>query len=153
MNEVSNEEAKDKKLYELALLLKSENDLAGAITLLRQHDGELVSEPRAKKLALAYVIKGNTEAVFASCTFRASGTDAKELERDLSTRPEVIRSMMLVSPPPAERQPMASPSFPMQKRGRPSMVRVSPSEGQSRPAVSRPLSNEALEKKIEEISQ
>lgn len=137
---------KDKKTYELALLLKSEDDAARMIEFVRQHSGEVVTEPRAKKVALAYKIKGNAEAVFVSCAFTARGEDAKNLERDLRTQPEVIRSMIVVASPVAIRQePAAMPSFPFAtpKRGR------TPSEPRS--SGPRPLSNEALEKKIEEI--
>ena len=146
------DEEKDKKTYELALLLKSESDAPRVVEFVRQHGGEMVSEPRAKKLALAYTIKGNTEAVFASCVFKASGEEVKSLERDLAMRQEVIRSMVLVTPPRSERQAPLTPYFPMQKRGRPSIAGTS-SASEPRPAVSHPLSNEALERKIEEISQ
>lgn len=143
-------EEKDKKTYELALLVKGEADLAPVAALVREHRGEIASEPRAKKLTLAYKIKGAAEAVFASLTFRASGSDAKNLEHDLRTRPEVLRSLILVAPPQAERQPTAPPAFPPTRRGRP------PVAGFLEPkpvAAPRPLSNEALEKKIEEILQ
>ncbi len=144
MNDVETE--KDTKTYELTLLLKSEDDAARMMELVRQHSGEVVAEPRAKKIALAYKIKGNTEAVFVSCVFAARGEDAKNLERDLRTQPDVIRSMIIVASPVAvQREPTAMPSFPFHapKRGR-----ISP---ESRPSAPRPLSNEALEKKIEEI--
>lgn len=140
------DEGKDKKTYELALLLKNEDDAARMTELIRQHNGEAVSEPRAKKLALSYVIKGNTEAVFAYCTFKAAGEDVKQLERDLRMREEVIRSMIVLAPLYAEKRPISmAPSFPPQRYARPI--------GEPRPAAPRPLSNEALEKKIEEILQ
>jgi ribosomal protein S6 len=146
------DEEKDKKIYELALLLTSEDDLAGAMGLVRQHQGELLAEPRAKKLALAYKIKGNTEAVFVSVLFRALPEGAKNLEHDLIAKAGVIRSMILVAPSPSEQQPVLPSQFPMQRRGRPVTTR-SISTADSRPAAPRPLSNEALEKKIEEILQ
>ena len=149
-----NNEDKDQKTYELALLLKTEDDLAGVLTLVRQHNGEVLSEPRAKKLALAYTIKGVDEAVFAYCTFRASGEDVKELEHDLITRQGVVRSMIIIAIPVSER-PISAAPFPLQKRGRPSSspVRSAAPGAEVKPSAPRPLSNEALEKKIEEILQ
>jgi ribosomal protein S6 len=144
-------EEKDQKVYEIALLLKGEEDLIKIPAFLRDRGAEPLSEGRAKKLALAYKIKGNTEAVFASSTFRASGEDAKKIERDLITNPLVIRSMVLIAPPVSER-PSAPLTFPPQQRGRPTATRTS-SMADMKPAASRPLSNEALEKKIEEILQ
>lgn len=144
-----NGEDKEKKIYEIALLLKSEDDAPRFVAFMKQYNCEIVSEPRAKKLALAYKIKGHTEAVFASCIFKASGEDAKRLEHDLAARQEVIRSMILVSPPPMERDSSATPSFPREKWARPSLG-TSPVY-EARPAAPHPLSNEALEKKIEEL--
>jgi ribosomal protein S6 len=147
-------EDKDKKTYELALLLKGEEDVASAMTLVREHKGELVSEPRTKKLALAYKIKGYTEAVFTYVTFQTFPEDAKNLEHDLLTRAGVIRSMIIATPPPAEKA-TGTPTFTSTYRGRTSAPRSAPAT-EPRPTTSRsqgPLSNEALEKKIEEISQ
>lgn len=150
MNAENNSELKDKRTYELALLLPNEEALPRAMELVRQHNGELLAEPRAKKLALAYEIKGMTEGVFVSLTFRATGEDAKNLERDLQRKQEVLRSMLLVSPPQAERQ-VSAPPYPASKRGRPAASPRMPAAYEPKPAAPQPLSNEALEKKIEEI--
>src|SRR5271155_1918619 len=99
---MTNEE-KDRKEYELAVLVKEEGDLAGVTALVGQHKGEGASEPRAKKLALAYEIKGHTDAVFAYLTFKSFGEEVKDLERDLNTHAAVLRFMIIASPPPAER--------------------------------------------------
>jgi ribosomal protein S6 len=146
-------EDKDKKEYELALLLKSEDDVAAILTLVSQHNGEGASEPRAKRLQLAYEIKGFTEAVFAYFTFKMFGDDAKAFEHDLNARPDVIRFMVIASPAPAERT-AASP-LPGREERRPRTGASAPAapEVPAKPAASRPLSNEALEKKIEEILQ
>jgi ribosomal protein S6 len=148
---MTNEE-KDKKEYELALILRTEDNLAPVLTLVGQHNGEGVSEPRAKRLMLAYEIKKQTEAVFAYFTFKAFGDDIKNLETDLNSQGDVLRFMVIASPAPAEHVSTLSSSAsagPSERRARPSYS--APSE--SKPAPSRPLSNEALEKKIEEILQ
>jgi ribosomal protein S6 len=144
---------KDKKEYELAVLVKTEEDLAPVVALVRRHNGEMTAEPRAKKLGLAYEIKKNKEAVFAYMTFKAATQDAKTLEKDLVTAAEVIRSMIIASPAPAmtaaERQamPMGRPER------RPRTMRPSAPMTEPKSAPASPLSNEALEKKIEEILQ
>ncbi len=142
-------EEKDKKSYELALLLKNEGDLAGVLTLVSQHGGDMIAEPRAKKLALAYKIKGETEAIFAYANFTMLPEHAKELEHDLGTRQNVIRSMIIAAEPQAERREIPLGAFPSKKRGRPTTRPAT----DTKPAAPRPLSNEALEKKIEEILQ
>jgi ribosomal protein S6 len=141
-------EDKYKKEYDLALLLKGEDDVAPVLALVGQHNGEGASEPRAKRLQLAYEIKGNTEAVFAYFTFKMFGDDAKAFEHDLSTRPGIIRFMVIASPAPAERAAVSPLPSREERHPRPT---ISPEA--SKPSVPKPLSNEALEKKIEEILQ
>lgn len=138
--------------YELALLLKSEDDAPAIAALVRQHNGELTAEPRARKLALAYKIKGNMEAAFVTCFFRAAGEDAKQLEHDLLTRPEVIRSMVLRAALqgglPVAAAPMALPERP----GRAAPAARAGAGRETRKAPPRgPLSNEALENLLKEI--
>jgi ribosomal protein S6 len=151
---------KDKKEYELAVLVKSEDDLASVATLVKNHNGELTAEPRPKKLAFAYEIKKIKEGVFAHLLFKAAGEDAKNLERDLRTAPEVIRALIIASPAPAmmlgERpvMPAGGGSMRRPRTGmRPSAPASTGAGTDTKPAAPAPLSNEALEKKIEEILQ
>jgi ribosomal protein S6 len=141
----------EKKEYELAVLVATEEDLAHVMGVVRQHNAEIVADFRAKKLALAYEIKRHKEGVFAHCLFKATGADAKKLEGVLNMDAKVIRSLMLVSPAPAmvldrdRNQP--STANPRVRTSRPS------ASVEVKPAPSQFLSNEALEKKIEEILQ
>ena len=141
----------DKKEYELAVLLKNEEDLGAAVALVRRHNGEISLEPRVKKLTFAYEIKKHKEGAFAYMNFKAMPADAKELEHDLRTTAEVLRSMIIASPAPAA-QPGERPMMPM---GGPRRTRIIRPAGtpEAKPAAPSPLSNEALEKKIEEILQ
>ena len=152
---MTNEE-KDKKEYELALLLKSEDDLAGVVALVGTHNGEGVSEPRAKRLQLAYEIKKHTEAVFIYFTFKAFGNDIKNLEAELNSRQDVLRFMVIASPAPAERPSATLLPQREERRSRSAPRSSAPTTAPTespKAAPSRPLSNEALEKKIEEILQ
>ncbi|MGD1003502.1 MAG: 30S ribosomal protein S6 [Minisyncoccia bacterium] len=151
---MTNEE-KDKKEYELALLLNSEDDLAGVIKLVGTHSAEGLSEPRAKRLQLAYEIKKHTEAVFVYFTFKMFGDDMKALEHELNTHADVLRFMVIASPAPAERTAMSAMPPREERRTRNSTPYTAPAAPSEAPrlAPSKPLSNEALEKKIEEILQ
>jgi ribosomal protein S6 len=122
---------------------------------LRQHNGEISVEPRAKRLTLAYEIKKHKEAVFAYCTFKAAGEDAKKLEQDLTTNTEVIRFLIIKTPKPdlsAERRTFSPAESVTQRRTRTMRPGSTPS-ADAKPVAPKPLSNEALEKKIEEILQ
>jgi ribosomal protein S6 len=148
-------EDKDKKEYELALLIKSEENLAGVLTLVGQHNAEGVTETRAKRLQLAYEIKGVNEAVFVYFTFKMFGDDIKALEHDLNTHADVLRFMVIASPAPAERNASSAMPPREERRSRSSAPYSAPAAPvePARPTPSKPLSNEALEKKIEEILQ
>ena len=150
---MTNEE-KDKKEYELALLLKSEDNLAGVLALVGAHNAEGVTEARAKRLQLAYEIKNHAEAVFVYFTFKMFGDDMKRLEGELNVHADVLRFMVIASPAPAERT--ATSAMPAREERhtrsapRSSAPASAPAEA-PKAAPSKPLSNEALEKKIEEI--
>ncbi len=146
---------KDKKEYELGILVKTEEDVAPITAALRQHNAEVAAEPRAKRLTLAYEIKKNKEGVFAYCTFKAAGEDVKKLEQDLTTNAEVIRFLIVKTPKPdlsAERRTFSPAEAATQRRTRTMRPGVA-STSDAKPAAPKPLSNEALEKKIEEILQ
>ena len=146
---------KDKKEYELAVLVKTEEDLSPVVALVKRHNGEMTAEPKPKKLGLAYEIKKNKEAILAHMTFKMDAQDAKALEKDLLTTAEVIRSIIIASPAPAmtsaERQAM--PTGRPERRPRMMARPSSAPTAEVKPAPAGPLSNEALEKKIEEILQ
>ncbi len=148
---MTNEE-KDKKEYELAVLLRGEDSLPGVKTLVNKHNADGMSEPRAKRLQLAYEIKKQTEAVFVYFTFNMFGDDMKALEHDLNTHADVLRFMVIASPAPAERTPASAMPLREERRSRTTAYAPVPSEA-PKSVASRPLSNEALEKKIEEILQ
>ncbi len=143
-NPMTNEE-KDKKEYELALLLNSEDNLAGIIKLLGSHSADGLSEPRAKRLQLAYEIKKHTEAVFVYFTFKMFGNDIKAIEHELNIHADVLRFMVIASPAPAERT--ATSAMPLREERRPrSNSYATPATPTEVPkaAPSKPLSNEAL---------
>jgi ribosomal protein S6 len=154
-------EEKDKKEYELAVLVATEEDLTPVVALVRSNNGEMASEPRSKKIALAYEIKKHKEGIFAYCNFKASGEDVKNLERELNRSAKVIRSLVVVALPPdtesrtssdAMAAPGSASAMAAQRRTR--VVRSTSSTastGESKPAAPKPLSNEALEKKIAEV--
>ncbi len=146
---MTNEE-KDKKEYELGVLILREEDLPGVLALLAQHHADITSEARAKRLAMAYEIKGHKEGVFASVTFKAYGDEVKELEHDLRLRADVLRSIVVKLPKPSLR-PAPSASAPAPVSGEPYAHTTPRTAPESRPAAPKPLSNEALEKKLEEI--
>ncbi len=140
---------KDPKNYELAVLVKSEEQLSEVAAFLGQHQATISGEPRAKKIALAYPVKKEREAVFVSYLFSALPSDAKQLEKDLAMRQDILRSMVLVAIPTSGTYNPTGEA-PASYR-RPSKTTRPAAAPAAKPASA--LSNEALEKKIEEILQ
>ena len=93
-------EDRNRKEYELAVLVKREEDLPGIAAVVRDHAGEITADFRAKRVALAYPIKKEKEAIFAYAHFRAIGETAKALEHDLNVRHDVLRSLVVILPKP-----------------------------------------------------
>jgi len=139
---------KDKKDYEISFLVKNEDEIPGVVSFLNQYNVEVLSEPRAKNMALAYEIKKNKEAVFVYLTFKAAGADVKKLEEELSMNNLTIRSLIIRLPKKDLRSDVAEDHTP-EKKAKVSRPAVSYSEVKL--SSPRSLSNEALEKKIEEI--
>ncbi|RJP43828.1 30S ribosomal protein S6 [Candidatus Parcubacteria bacterium] len=135
----------DKKSYEVAFLAKTEETLGSVLRLVEQHQGEITSEASSKRVALAYPIKKEGQAVFGFLHAKLAPESAKALERNLETNQEVLRFLIMKLPSPKVLAASA-PRSPFKARPL----------SRSMPEVRRqptPLSNEALEKKIEEISQ
>jgi ribosomal protein S6 len=136
-------EDKDTKEYELAVLVKAEEDLAGIAAFVRQHGISDMGNFTAKKIALAYVIEKQSDAIFAYGTFHAFGDEVKKLEQDLRTEKLVLRSMIVIR---------GKASGQGERTGERPWQGARPTPTETKP-ISHSLSNEALEKKIEEILQ
>jgi ribosomal protein S6 len=150
-------EDKDPKNYELAILVKSEEQLPEIVAFLGQHEATIAGEPRVRKIALAYPVKKETEAVFASYLFSAVPSQAKKLEQDLAVRQDILRSMIIIAIPvedtrttsnegasyaPRRPRPTTRPSEPTSS---------APAAPKSAAPAPEHLTNDALEKRIEEI--
>lgn len=133
-------DSEDKKEYEISFLLKHEGDAQEVLKLLKQHGAEITFEGPLKHLQLTYKIKHHTEASFGYLHFKLAPGHLAELNHDLGTKPAIIRFLIIT--PPFMRARVSQP-----KREAP------PIQPSTQPKSALPLSNEALEKKIEEILQ
>lgn len=126
------------KDYEISFLLGQEKDVEDVLGLLKREGAEIIFEGTLKKIPLAYKIKKQSEAYFGHLHFRMSKDKIKSLENDLLTASGVLRSL-IVTPPFVRSKPEPK-----------ARTRIVPAP---RAPVGVPLSNEALEQKIEEILQ
>lgn len=131
------------KEYELAYIAQEENGADLVRSEITREGGEIFLENPAERITLAYKIAKQNQAYFGWFHFRISPEAIQVLNHELKTKPGILR-FLIVTPPFVKIKPKPTP------RGK----QVLPVAGtESGPVSTMPLSNEALEKKIEEILQ
>lgn len=148
-------ELKDKKGYELSLLLREEGSVKGVLKLLSQHGMEIKEEGQLRKIQFAYPVEHVEQGYFGFLKILSLPSEVKALEKDLRTENGVLRSMIVTLPTGKKAMAEASPRQPFSRRpDRPAGPAPRRSSAPSTEApVHKTLSNEAIEKKIEEILQ
>lgn len=131
------------KEYELAYLAQEENGADLVRAALVREGGEIFSENPAERITLVYKIAKQLQAYFGWFQFRLAPEALPALNHELKTKSGVLR-FLIVTPPFVKSRPKF---VPRPKQGPPA------AEAESRPVPPAPLSNEALERKIEEILQ
>jgi len=92
----------NKKKYELAFLVDSEEDAQEAVKILNGHGAEIIFEGQLKKMDLAYFIEKRASAYFGFFHFQCEPENIKKIEDELRFNNKILRSMV-VSPPIAPR--------------------------------------------------
>ncbi len=136
------EKEADKKSYELSFLIQKEETANDILRLLGQHGIEVVSQPTIKKISLAYKISRVETANFGFAALFALPADIKSLEGDLKSNADILRFMIVNMP---KREPVSEHGIPPRRPLIRKSIRPAP------PREQKTVSNEVLEKKIEEI--
>lgn len=146
-----NEETKN---YELAFLLKSDQDYKEISKSINDAEVKISAEGQMTKIKLAYPIKKESFAYFGYLYLTSNTQNIKKLSEALRSNLKILRFLIFI-------KPLVKPA----EAGKASRVRLSrePSEyikmpeiafrpaAPTTPSRSQNLSNEALEKKLEEI--
>lgn len=127
-------------------MVRKEEDIPEVKRVVEQRGGEFASDFQAKRIALAYPIEHEKDAVFAFARFKTGTAEAKQLERDLGTTSAVLRSLITVPFKISKRDAVGAGKRRMQAASR----QPAPAPQSSVSSV-HVLSNEALTKKIEEM--
>ena len=135
----------ERKNYEIAFLVKSEEDQEGIIKILKNSQLPVIGEGRISKIKLAYPIKKENFAFSGYLYFSGSSQDIGNLTARLKNEPKILRFSVITQP--------------IVKKDEHRVVeRVSSRHAQEvtpqlpkKTSVTEVLSNEALEKKLEEI--
>jgi len=142
----------DQKEYELSFIIPSEDDVKTVAETVLRHNGVIVRRQPPRKISLAFPIHKHREAYFGFFIISLNPANVFSLNHDLNMTGSVIRFLIVspvaVSAPastdvsPDAVKPVHSPS----RHREPAALPIPP-------ASSGTLTNEALEKKLEEILQ
>ena len=135
------------KAYEVSFLTETEDNAEALKRLFGQHGASITQESPVKKVNLAYPIEKRTQAVLSALKVNAAPEKIKLLEKDLRGNKNVLRSLIVAVPreKSSDEREAKKPAAPSRRAG--------PTHRESRIEKTKPLSNEAIEKKIEEILQ
>jgi ribosomal protein S6 len=143
MNEITEQVVKE---YEISYILKDEADFKTLQDLLVAHEGEVFSETALRNVVLSYPIKKQTQAFFGYLHFKMDPEKIKSFDHDLKFNTPVLR-FLIVTPPFVKGKSTVAPKSKF-RTGSPAPKSETPTPTRT---DSLPLSNEDLEKKIEEI--
>jgi len=137
----------ERKNYEIAFLVKSEEDQEGIIKILRNFQLPVIDGDRISKIKLAYPIKKENFAYSGYLHFSGSPQDIGNLTESLKNEPKILRFSVITQPivKKDERRVVERVSSRQTQEAAPQLPKKTPR--------TEALSNEALEKKLEEILQ
>lgn len=133
---------KDKKEYELGAMLIDEAVSTEVEAIIKKNGGEMVGAPSVSSMRLAYPLKKHESAFFGVFIFNAYSSAVKNIKDEVDLNVKVLRSLILT--PPVK----VVPREPRSEHSRIAKKEVA-SEVVAKPDAV--VSNEALEKKLEEI--
>jgi ribosomal protein S6 len=126
----------DKKEYEISFLLKDEAGISALQNVLARFECSVISQSEIRRIVLAYPIKKETSALFGYAYVLMAPSQVQEISHELRLEGGILRFLVIADPikhllnAPTEVAPQSSST-------------------DERPA--RVVTNEDLEKKLEEI--
>ena len=135
-------------MYEITFILKQE-DLSEVKKILEKNKANTISEEELKKIRLSYPIKKQNYGFLGIIRFRVDPESVESIFSDMKLSENIIRYMVnkiKVSGEGKRVEPRPTPI-------RPIGIRKEPLRTGVRKSIEPVLTNEDIEKKIEEISQ
>jgi ribosomal protein S6 len=152
------EEGEEKK-YEVGFLIKSEPDKEGLIKILKDNQFSIINAGQTSRIKLAYSIKKENFAYFGYLHFSGDPANVPKLSDQIKNDSKVLRFLIIPQSIIKEgegRIPEEISSTRAKYFSERQKVQGTPFESPApqlpkKPARTEALSNEALEKKLEEI--
>ena len=139
---------KEQKKYEISFLVRDENGQQEITKTLESCQASIIDGGNVLRINLAYQIKKENEAYFGYLHFLANTDKIKNISDDLKLNQKVLR-FLIITPPITKMMRMETQRI-IKKTFQPRAVERMEIKKPS-PAPTATLSNEALEKKLEEI--
>ncbi|PIR98033.1 MAG: hypothetical protein COT89_01145 [Candidatus Colwellbacteria bacterium CG10_big_fil_rev_8_21_14_0_10_42_22] len=135
-------ETKEKKDYEISFLAYGEEGAGAVVKHLNALGIEILNEGQIESITLAYPIKKHTTAHFGYIYFKSSADLIEQLKEALKFEKGILRHLIVTPPIREEDQSVPKEQKTVEEDN---INRAEKSE--------KPLSNEDLEAKLEEISE
>ncbi len=132
----------EKKSYEISFLVRNENDVEAVLNRLSRIGAEILNEGNVSEIKLAYPIKKASSAYFGWIYFDVVPEKIAELNSALKLDEKIMRHLVIT--PPITKTEKKRPAKPSPAKSETIAATASGS-------TSSELSNEELEKKLEEI--
>ncbi len=139
---------KDNKKYEIGFLAKEEGFKDKLVKLVGDFGGEIIDSGDLSRIKLAYPIKKETSAFFGYFYFSIQPEAVKKISENLKLNSEILRHIIISTP--VIQQAIQSVSKRPRRAFSPE-IPTAASAVPKKPKAQPILSNEALEKKLEEI--
>jgi ribosomal protein S6 len=134
------------RTYEIGFLATEEGGAQAVLEALKRRGAEVLLEGPVERISLAYPVRHQTGAYFGYAHFRVAPDAVPTIQADVRGHAAILRAL-IVTPPLMRPKPRWEG---VKTRPRPVVGDV-PQQQPELPKSSLPLSNEALEKQIEEI--
>ncbi len=147
--------SEEPKNYEIGFLLKSEEDRKVIFGAIERAGFNLLDEGKISSIKLAYPIKKQNFAQFGYTYFSAEPDKVDEFKKDLSMAPGVLRLTIFANPVVKRKEDEARVEKDYFENEKPAEAReaqpVRERRSIAKPQKTETLSNEDLEKRLEEI--
>lgn len=140
-------EDEEQKKYEIGFLTRAEQDREELVKILNNHKFLIINDGEFSRIKLAYQIMRENFAYFGYLYFSGNPENIKELKNELKTSPKILRHMIILRPvmimENKENEIVSEEKTYIPVASAVQTFRPSPK--------TEVLSNEELEKKLEEI--
>ena len=143
----------DVKKYEISLMLQNGEAYDDIVSFIKGKVSEVLQQNPIKRVKLAYPIKKETTGFFGWIVVSAAPSVIPGLNRELETNVNVLRVLIVTPPLPIreEGRQLGREKFTKNKPNRDESKVIAPQQVSEVTKKTEVLTNELLEKKLEEI--